>query len=114
MSAENGNQSFVLCTAFLKTLEFVATRAKSARRRCFQCSNRAFAFTAGVDKVFGQGANNAVTAGVHLADTVAVLPGGFDYPAGAGINDRGYPAGLGIEGVLGFAHSVMFSLGRSG
>ena len=35
MSSENGNQSFVLRTAFLKTFEFVATRAKSARRRCF-------------------------------------------------------------------------------
>ena len=59
-------------------------------------------FLGGIDQVFRQGADDAVPAGVQLADPVLVLATGLDDAAGRGVDDGGDAAGLGIEGVAGF------------
>ncbi len=57
------------------------------------------AFLADIDQILGQRTDDAVAARVDLADLAPVLQGGFDHTAGGGIDDRGDPAGLGIEGI---------------
>jgi hypothetical protein len=62
------------------------------------------AFLAGVDEVLGQGADDAVAAGVDLADHVGMLARGFDDAAGGSVDDGGDAAGLGVERILFLGH----------
>src|SRR5678815_1570646 len=64
-----------------------------------QRADRGGRFLRRIDKVFGQRADDAVAAGIHLAEFVFVLAGGFDHAAGGGIDHRGYAAGLGVQNV---------------
>jgi hypothetical protein len=61
-------------------------------------------FLGGVDEIFGQRADDAVTAGVQGADAIAVTSRGFDDAASRGIDDGGHAARLRVERVA-FLHS---------
>ncbi len=54
----------------------------------------------GVDHILGQSADDAVPAGICLADLAAVPARRFDHATGRGIDDGGDSAGLGIERIL--------------
>jgi hypothetical protein len=57
-------------------------------------------FSRGIDQLLLQYANDAVFAGKHLADPVAILTGRFNHTTGRGVNDRGHAAGLCIENIF--------------
>ena len=73
--------------------------AEGAARRVLQCRDLARRFPAGVDQVFGQRADDAVPAGVDVADPALVLARGLNDAAGGGIDDGGDAAGLGVKGI---------------
>ena len=100
MGAEHLDQALVLGAALVDPGQFVARGAEGAGRRVAQGPDGRRALLAGVDQVLGQRADDAVAAGIDLADPVAVLAGRFDQAAGGGIDDGGYPAGLCIEGIF--------------
>ena len=54
-----------------------------------QCRDGAGRFAVGINHVFGQCANDAVTAGIHIGDFVAIRARGFDNPACTRINYGG-------------------------
>ena len=112
---EHLDQPLVLRRVVLELLQLVARRAERARRRMAQGADRRRGFLAGVDQVFGQGADDAVPACIHLGDTVLVLAAGLDDAAGGGVDDGGDAAGLGVEGVAGLGgHSCSFVDGHGG
>ena len=96
---EDLDQALVLGGVVLVLLQLVARRAERARRRVAQGADVGGAFEAGVDQVLGERAEDAVPAGVHLADAALVLAGRLDHSAGRGVDDGGDPAGLGVESV---------------
>ncbi len=75
---EDLDQALVLALVLLQALELVAAGAEGAGRRVAQRGDGGGGFLAGVDQVFGQRADDAVAAGVDLADLVRVLARGFD------------------------------------
>ena len=84
----------------LQALELEARRAEGAAPACGAgrgWSARLSLLT--VDQILGQRADDAVAAGIDLADLRAVLAGGLDDAAGGGIDDGGHAAGLGIKRV---------------
>jgi hypothetical protein len=58
------------------------------------------AFLAGVDHILGQGADDAVSTGIHLAYLAAVPARRLNQAAGRGIDDGGDAARLCIERIL--------------
>ena len=57
-----------------------------------------------------QGTEDAMAAGIDVADFVPVFPGRFDDAGGGSIDDRGHPAGLGIKGIWDAVHFVRGSV----
>src|SRR5438309_2123856 len=53
-------------------------------------------------EVFAKRADDAVAAGIDLADAVLVSARGLDHARGAGVDDGGHPARLCIEGISRF------------
>src|SRR5690606_8584991 len=100
VGAEHLDQALVLGAVLVDALELVAARAEGARGRVLQGGDGRGRFAAGVDEILGERADDAVAAGVDLADAVAIGAGGLDDAGGAGVDHGGDPAGLGIEGVL--------------
>ncbi len=66
---------------------------------CFSAAIARALSRLGVDQVLGQRADDAVAAGVDLADAVLVLARRLDDAGGARVDDGGHAAGLGVEGV---------------
>ena len=99
VSPEYLDQAFVFGRIFIQPLQFVAGGTKRSAGCVFQSGNRVCTFATGVDKVFGQGANDAVSTGVHLCD-LFMLACGFDNAAGRGVDDGGDAAGLCVKCVL--------------
>jgi len=64
-----------------------------------QGANVRGAVLAGVDQVLGERTENAVAAGVELADPARVLADRLDDATGGRVDDGGDTAGLGIKGV---------------
>ena len=56
-------------------------------------------FGRGIDEIFGEGTDDAVTTGVDLADALWVFTCCLDQAAGRSVNDRGNPARLGVKRV---------------
>ena len=104
---EDLDQALVLAPMRLQRLELVAARAERARRRGTQRRDRRGGFLAGVDQLLGQRADDAVAAGVDLADLVLVRPRGLDHPAGRGVDDGGHTARLCVERVLLASHGSL-------
>ena len=84
---ENLDQAFVLRTVLLQALQLVAAGTKGAARRMAQASNRFVGFKAGVDEVFGQGADDAVTACEDFPDLVGIAACFLNQAARRGIDD---------------------------
>ena len=68
MRAEHLDQPLVLRAVLVEALQLVAARAERAGRRVLQRGDRRAPIPAGVDQVLGQRADDAVAAGVDLAD----------------------------------------------
>ena len=98
--AEYVNQALVLGAILVDSGQLVARGSEGAARRVAQGPDGGGALLAGVDHILGQGADDAVPAGVYLAYLVTVPARGFDQAAGRGIDDGGHSAGLCIERVL--------------
>ncbi len=96
---EHLDQALVLGAAFLQTLQLEAAGTERARRRVAQGRDRVRRFLAGVDQVFRQRADDAVPAGVDLADLVLVPARRFDDAAGGRVDDGSDAAGLGVKGI---------------
>ena len=79
--------------------ELVTAGAERAARRVAQAGNRFVGLQAGVDEFLRKGANDAVPACKHLADSVGVLARRLDQAAGSCVDYRGYPARLRIKGI---------------
>ena len=72
MSSENINQPLILGAILLKASQFVAAGAECPRWGRLKRRDGALTFLAGIDQVFCQGADNAVSPGNDLADLPAV------------------------------------------
>ncbi len=97
---EDLDQALVLALVVLQALELVAAGAEAAGRRVAQGGDVLRGLLVGVDQVLGQRADDAVAAGIDIADLVRVLARGLDDAAGGGVDDGGDTAGLGVKGVL--------------
>ncbi len=104
MGPEHLDEALVFGTVLLQALELIAAGAERAGRGITQRGDRPLALPAGIDQVLGQRADDAVAAGVDIADPVPVLPGRLDQAAGRGVDDRRHPAGLCIERILTLCH----------
>jgi hypothetical protein len=104
MGLEDLDETLVLGAILLQPLELVTAGPESTGGRMPQGSDRRIGFLAGIYQILGQGADDAVTAGIDSADAIPVLSGGFNQSAGAGIDHRGDAAGLGIKGILAVTH----------
>ena len=100
MCFEHLDQALILCPVFLQAFQLVAAGAEGTSRCGEQAANGGSALLAGIDQILAQCADNAVAPGVDFADLRAVLSGSFDKAAGAGVNNGGHSAGLGVEGVF--------------
>ncbi len=100
VGGEDLDQAVVLALVGLQALHLVAAGAEGAARGVAQGGNGARGFLAGVDQVFRQRSDDAVAAGIDLADLVLVLACRLDHAAGGGIDYRGHAAGLCIESVF--------------
>src|SRR5690606_37476075 len=78
-------------------LELVSAGAESPARRVDQGLDGVVRFQAGVNQLFFQRADDAITAGIDLAELVRVFACGLDNTAGTGIDNGGDPARLGIK-----------------
>jgi len=103
---EHLDQALVLALVLLEALELVAAGAESAAGRVAQARDRALALAPGVDQFLAQHADDAVLAGVDLADAVAVLARRLDDAAGGRVDDRGDAARLGVQKVFLHGFSV--------
>ena len=97
---EHLDQPFVLGAVLVQPLELVTRGAERAARGVAQCRDRLIGLLAGVDHVFGERTDDAVAAGVDLADTIAVPSRSLEHAAGRDVDDGGDPAGLRVESVL--------------
>ena len=97
---EDLDQALVFGPVVLQAFQLVTAGAKGARGGGQQAANSRLALLAGVYQVLAQRADNAVAAGVYLADAIPVLPGGLDHATGGGIDYGGDSTGLGVKSVL--------------
>ena len=111
MGAEHFDETLVFGAVLLQALELEARRPESARRRVPQRLDGGRRLETGVYEVFGERADDAVTAGIDLADVARIAAGRFDDPGGRGIDDRGHPAGLGIKGIARTVWGLHWSTG---
>ena len=100
MGPEDFDQSLVFTGVLGNILEFVTAGPESTARGVDQCFNGLVRFQAGVDQFFFQRTDDAITAGIHLADLVRILAGGLDNATGTGVNNGGNPARLGVKCVF--------------
>jgi hypothetical protein len=97
---EDLDEPVVLALVGLQALELVAAGAEAAGGRMAQGGDVCGGLLAGVDQVLGQGADNAVAAGIDVGDLVRMLAGRLNDAAGGGIDYGGDATGLGIKGIL--------------
>ena len=100
MRLEHLDETLVLALIFLDALELVAAGAEGAAGGVPQGGDVRLALLARVDELLAEHADDAVLAGEHLADPVAVRTGRFDHPAGGGVDHRRHSARLGVEHVF--------------
>jgi hypothetical protein len=94
------DESLILGAVFLQAAKLVARRAEGTAWCAHEAANRSGGLFIGVNHVFGECTDDAVAAGIHIRDLVAMLACGFDDAAGAGVTNCGHTAGLGIKGVF--------------
>ncbi len=92
MGLEYFNQPLIFSAVGFQALQLVTAGAEGAGRRVAQGGDVLGRLQAGIDQLFGQRTDDAVTAGVHLADLVRVLTGCFDYAGCGGVDDGGNAA----------------------
>jgi hypothetical protein len=59
-----------------------------------------FGFSAGIDQIFGQGANYTIPPGINFTNLARMFVRGFQYATGRGVDYRCNSARLGIERIL--------------
>jgi hypothetical protein len=74
---EDFDQALVFALVGFQALQLEAAGTEGARGGGAQGGDGGVAFLAGVDQVFGQGADDAIATGVDLADDVGMLAGGL-------------------------------------
>src|SRR6202035_2740455 len=99
--AEYVDQALILRAILIEPRQLVAGRPEGAARRVAQGADGGAALLAGVDQVLGQGADDAVPAGINFADSAAMAARGFYQAAGGSIDDGGHSARLCVESVHG-------------
>ena len=102
---ENLDQTLIFALVGFQRFELEAARTERARRRAAQRGNRRGGLFAGVNQVFGQRADDAITAGVNFADHIFMLARGFDHAAGRGVDYGGHATGLCVKGIF-LCHEV--------
>ena len=98
---EDLDQPLVLGAVLVEALELEARRAESAGGRVLEALDRRLVLLRAVDEVLMQRADDAVAAGVDLADVLRIPGRGLDDPRRRGVDDGGDAARLGVEGVAG-------------
>ncbi len=96
---EHLDQALVLGLVLVEALELVAAGAEGAGRSVAQRGDHRRGLLRGIDQVLGKGADDAVAAGINLADLALVLARALDQAGGGSVDDGGNPAGLGIKGI---------------
>jgi hypothetical protein len=99
VGSEYLDEALVLGPVLLEPLELVAAGTECAARRVTERRDRLAAFLARIDEVLGQCPDDAVATRVNLADVLAMLAGGLDDAAGAGIDHGADAARLCVKGV---------------
>jgi hypothetical protein len=97
---EDLDQAFVFALVGFQRLQLETTGAEGAGRRRTQRGDGRVRFLAGIDQLLGQRADDAIAAGVDLADDIGMLARGLDDAAGGGVDDGGDAAGLSVKGIL--------------
>ncbi len=97
---EDLDQALVLTLVGLQALELIAAGTQAAGGRVAEGRDIGGGLFVGVDQVFGEGADDAVASGIDVGDLVRILAGGFDHPAGGGVDHGGDSAGLSVKGVF--------------
>ena len=97
---EDLDEALVFGAVLLEALQLEARRAEGARRGVLQPADGGGALLAHVDEVFREGADDAVPAGVDLADVLRLLHRGLDDTRRGGVDDGGDTARLGVKSVF--------------
>lgn len=72
MGLEYFDQTLVFAPVVFQAFQFVATGAKSTGGRMAQCPDCFSGFCTGIDQIFGQCSDDAVTPGVNFPDFVGM------------------------------------------
>ena len=99
MGLEDIDQALVLGAILIYGLELVAARTEGPTRSVAKGSDRGFRFLRGVDQLFTKCTEDAIAAGVDLADAIGMGARSFDHSAGRCVDDGGNAPGLSVEGV---------------
>ena len=98
---EDVDEPLVLGGRFLESLELVAARSERAGRGMTKGRYRLLRLLAGIDELLRKRTDDAVPAGIDLAEYLRMAASGLDDTRRRRVDDRGHPAGLGIEDVAG-------------
>ena len=99
MGPEDFDQPLILGEIRVEALQLVAARPERPTGGVAQRGDGRVRFSRCVDQVFGERADDAVAAGVYLADPVRMLARRLDHALRRDIDDGGDPARLGVERV---------------
>ena len=82
MSFEYLDQTLIFALVVFQAFQLETAGAEATRRGVFQCRDIFRRFLAGINQVFGQGADDAITASVNIGNLVRMFTSSFDYTTG--------------------------------
>src|SRR4029078_2030678 len=97
MRLKNFDQAVVLRPMLANRRELVAARPERGTGSVLERGDRGVGLEAGIDQVFGQGADDAVAPGIDLADLLRMPAGSLQDAASPHVDPRADPARLGVE-----------------
>jgi hypothetical protein len=86
---EHLDQALVLGLVLLQAFQLVTAGTEGAARRVAQAGDIRVGFEAGVDQVFGQGADDAIAPGIDFPDLLGMPACFLDQAARRGVDDGG-------------------------
>ena len=100
MGAKDLDEPFVLGTVLIQAFQLVAARTEGAGRGVAQRRYRLGRIAAGVDEVFGERPDDAVSACEHPTDPFGMRPRRLDHPGRSRVDHGGHAAGLRVERIF--------------
>jgi hypothetical protein len=91
MCTEHLDQALVLRAVLVKRPQLVTARPKRSTWRVFESGDRRSRFKVGINQIFSQGTEDAISASVDLSNLVGILVGDLQQATGRGVDHRTNP-----------------------